>query len=175
MRKEVFHLSLAVMRTKWYTCQRSSFVYIFTWLGASNRSEIRGSGYQSFFVILLRPWKSTQRWREPSFLRMKSMGVAWVEEDGRMKPDAKCSSKNVRRASSSIRDREYRVPNGGCLPSSSSIFRSYSWCGARVLALLLLNTSANSWYAIGMAERLTASGSTEVEWSSLVWRGVLRL
>src|SRR6266700_6187484 len=158
MWKEVFHSSLAAMRTKWYACQRSSFVYIFAWLGASNRSEIQGSGYQSFFVILLRPRKSMQRRREPSFLRTKSTGAAWAKEDGQMKPDAKCSSKNIWRASSSIRDREYRVPNGGCLPSSSSIFRSYSWCGARVLALLLLNTSANSWYAVGTAERSTASG-----------------
>src|SRR6266700_462886 len=155
MWKEVFHLSLAAMRTKWYACQRLSVIYIFAWLGASNRSEIRGSGYRSFFMILLRPWKSMQRWRELSFLRTKSMGAAWAEEDGRMKPNAKCSSKNVRRASSSIGDREYRVPNGGCLPSSSSIFRSYSRCSTRVLALLLLNTSANSWYAIGTAERLT--------------------
>src|SRR6266581_7910789 len=158
MWKEVFHLSPAAMRTKWYACQRSSFVYIFAWLGASNRSEIRGSGYRSFLVILLRPRKSMQRWREPSFLRMKSTGAAWVEEDGRMKPNAKCLSKNVQRASSSIGDREYRVPNRGCLPSSSLIFRSYSWCGTRVLALLLLNTLANSWYTIRMAERLTASG-----------------
>src|SRR6266571_3237058 len=158
MRKEVFHSSPAAMRTKWYACWRSSFVYIFAQLGASNRSEIRGSGYWSFFMILLRPWKSMQRWREPSFLQTKSMGVAWVEEDGWMKPNAKCSSRNVWRASSSIGDREYRVPNGGCLASSSSIFRSYSRCGARVLALLLLNTSANSWYAVGTAERLTASG-----------------
>src|SRR6266581_869765 len=158
MWKEVFHLSPAAMRTKWYACQRSSFVYIFAQLGASNRSEIRGSGYRSFFVILLRPRKSTQRRREPSFLWTKSTGAAWAEEDGWMKPNAKCLSKNVRRASSSIGDREYRVPNRGCLPSSSSIFRSYSRCGARVLALLLLNTSANLWYAIGTAERSTASG-----------------
>src|SRR6266581_2352901 len=153
MRKEVFHSSLAAMWTKWYACWRSSFVYIFAWLGASNRSEIWGSGYQSFFMILLRPWKSMQRWREPSFLWTKSTGVAWVEEDGWMKPDAKCSSKNVQRASSSIEDREYKVPNGGCMPSSSLIFRSYSQCGTRVLALLLLNTLANLWYAVGTVER----------------------
>ena len=91
MQKEVFHSSPAVMQTKWYACWRSSFVYIFAWLGASNRSEIQGSGYRSFFVILLRPRKSMQRWRELSFLWTKSMGAAWVEEDGQMKPNAKCS------------------------------------------------------------------------------------
>src|SRR6266705_2993371 len=109
VQKEVFHSSLAAMQTKWYACWRSSFVYIFVRLGASNRSEIRGSGYRSFFVILLRPQKSMQRQREPSFLWTKSMGAAWAEEDGWMKPDAKCPSKNVQRASSSIGDREYKV------------------------------------------------------------------
>src|SRR6266581_3753544 len=110
MWKEVFHSSPAAMQTKWYACWRLSFVYIFVQLGASNRSEIQGSGYQSFFVILLRPRKSMQRRREPSFLQTKSTGAAWVEEDGWMKPNAKCSSKKVWRASSSEGEREYKVP-----------------------------------------------------------------
>ena len=83
--------------------------------------------------------------------------MAWAEEEGQMKPEAKCSSRNLHRASNSEVEREYRFPRGGWVPSSSSILRSYSWCGARVLALLLLNTSANLWYEGGMAERSTGS------------------
>ena len=60
-------------------------------------------------------------------------------------------------AGSQVLEREYRVPRGGWVPSLSSILRSYSQCGVRVLALLLLNMSANSWYNGGMAERSTGS------------------
>src|SRR6266705_6770654 len=99
------------------------------------------------------------RQRDPSFFRTKRTGAAWEEDEGQMKPEAKCSSRNVRRASSSNGEREYKVPNGGWVPSLSSIFRSYSRCGARVLALLLLKMSENSWYSCGTAERSMGSGA----------------
>ena len=37
------------------------------------------------------------------------------------------------------------------------ILRSYSWCGVRVLALLLLNMSTNLWYEGGTAQRSMGS------------------
>src|SRR6266705_6962074 len=98
-----------------------------------------------------------QRWSEPSFLQTKRTGTVWEEVVGQMKPEARCSSRNAWRASSSEVEREYIVPNGGVVPSSRSIFRSYSQWGARVKALLLLNTSTNSWYSFRTSERSAGS------------------
>ena len=94
---------------------------------------------------------------------MKSTGMAWAEEEGQMKLEAKCSLRNLQRASNSEVEREYRVPRGGWVPSLSLILRSYSQCGARVLALLLLNTSANLWYVGGTAERSMGSEVVAVQ------------
>jgi hypothetical protein len=92
-----------------------------------------------------------------------------------MKPEARCSSKNAWRASSSMGEREYIVPSGGDVPSSKSIFRSYSWWGATVKALLWLNTSANSWYSCGTPERSAGSEWVEAVHSSLSRGRELRL
>ena len=61
------------------------------------------------------------------------------------------------------------------MPSSRSIFKSYSRCGASMEALLLLNTSANSWYCSGTAERSTASEVEEAARSVASNGSVLRL
>jgi len=65
-----------------------------------------GNGYRSFFEIQLRPWKSTQSRREPSFFRMKRTGAPWGDREGRMNPVARFSSMNLRRAASSSWDNE---------------------------------------------------------------------
>ena len=54
------------------------------------------------------------------------------------------------------------VPRGGEVPSSRSILRSNLQCGASLVALALLNTSAKSWYSSGIPER-SGGGSDEVE------------
>ena len=61
-----------------------------------------------------------------------------------MKLIARCSSRNVRRDSSSKGEREYIVLRGGEAPSSSSIFRLCLQCGASVDTLLLLKTLVKS-------------------------------
>src|SRR5207245_4741571 len=71
----------------------------------------------------------------------------------------------VRSASNSVFDREYTVPSGGLAPSSNSIRRSYLRCGASVVALALLKTSAKLWYWEGTPDRLGESvgGAVEAE------------
>ena len=54
------------------------------------------------------------------------------------------------------------VPRGGEVPSSRSILRSNLRCGASLVALALLNTSAKSWYSSGIPER-SGGGLDEVE------------
>ena len=56
---------------------------------------------------------------------------------------------NIQSAPNSVWDREYTVPSGGLAPSSKSMWRSYSRCGASVVALALLKTSAKAWYSWG--------------------------
>jgi len=46
-------------------------------LAHSKRLGVRGNGYWSFFVMWLRPWKSMQRHKEPSFFLTKRMGALW--------------------------------------------------------------------------------------------------
>ena len=64
------------------------------------------------------------RWRDPSFFLTKRTGAACEDALGRMKPVQRFSSMKVQRAESLTRDSEYKVPRGGEVPSSSSIFRS---------------------------------------------------
>ena len=54
------------------------------------------------------------------------------------------------------------VPRGGEVPSSRSILRSNLQCGASLVAMALLNTSAKSWYSSSIPER-SGGGSDEVE------------
>jgi len=65
-----------------------------------------------------------QRRSEPSFFFTKRTGAAWEEAVGRMKLVFRFLSMKVRRAESSTGDSEYRVPKGGEVSSSSSIFKS---------------------------------------------------
>ena len=70
-------------------------------------------------------------------------------------------------APNSVWDREYTVPSGGLVPSSKSMWRSYSQCRVSMVALALLKTSAKSWYSWGTPERLGVSrgGEVDAEWS----------
>jgi len=47
------------------------------------------SGYWSFFAIQLRPWKSTQSQREPSFVWMKRTRAHGESERDRLNPVAR--------------------------------------------------------------------------------------
>ena len=80
---------------------------------------------------------------------------------------------NVWSTPNSVWDREYTVPSGGLAPSSRLMWRLYSQCGASVVALALLKTSAKSWYVVGTPAILGVSTGGEVaaEWSfaSSVW------
>ena len=68
----------------------------------SRRLMMRGRGYQSFFVILFKPRKSTQSRSEPSFLCAKRTGAPPGDRDGWMKSIARCLSKNSQRYFSSL-------------------------------------------------------------------------
>ena len=74
--------------------------------GESKRLEIRGSGYRSFFVILLSPRKSTQSWRELSFFFMNRTGALWDDDVKQMNPLVRFSSMNSFNASCSNLDNE---------------------------------------------------------------------
>ena len=80
---------------------------------------------------------------------------------------------NVQSAPNSVWDREYTVPSGGLAPSSRSMQRLYSRCGASVVALALLKTSAKLWYAAGTLAKLGVSTGGEVaaerSFPSSVW------
>jgi len=67
---------------------------------------MRESGYQSFFVILLSPWKSTQSWREPSFFFTNRTGAPWDDDVERMNPLVRFSSMNSFNVSYSNLDNE---------------------------------------------------------------------
>ena len=75
VRKAVFHSSPSWIRMRWYVCFKSIFVYTEAFRGLSSRSEMRRSGYWSFFMILLRLRKSVQSQREPSFFWVKRTGA----------------------------------------------------------------------------------------------------
>ena len=75
VRKSVFHSSPSWIQMRWYACFKLIFVYTEAFCGLLSRSETRGSGYQSFFVILLRLRKSVQSRRDPSFFRAKRTGA----------------------------------------------------------------------------------------------------
>jgi hypothetical protein len=98
-----------------------------------------------------------------------------VEEEGRIKPIARCSSRNIQRDSSLKEESKYVVPMGGEAPSSNSIFRSCLRCGASISALLLLKTSVNSWYSGGIPEISEGSEMVEAEWRSLSLGRICRL
>ena len=63
-------------------------------------------GYRSFLEIWLRPQKSTQSQREPSFFQIKRTGAPWGEWGGRINPVARFLSMNLHRAASSSWDKE---------------------------------------------------------------------
>ena len=69
----------------------------------------------------------------------------------------------VQSAPNLVCEREYTVPSRGLAPSSKSMRRSYSQCGASVVALALLKTSAKSWYSWGTPERLGVSTGGEAD------------
>ena len=62
--------------------------------GESKRSEMRGSGYWSFFVILLSSRKSTQSQREPSFFFTNRTGAPWDDDVEWMNPLVRFLSMN---------------------------------------------------------------------------------
>ena len=70
---------------------------------------------------------------------------------------------NVRSTPNSVWDREYTVPSGGLVPSSKSMWRLYLRCGASMVALALLKTSAKLWYSWGTPERLGVSTGGEAD------------
>jgi len=55
---------------------------------------MRGSGYRSFFVILLSLWKSTQSWRDPSFFFTNRTGASCRDDIEWMNPLVRFSSMN---------------------------------------------------------------------------------
>ena len=76
--------------------------------GASNKSEINGKGYLSFGVIALSRQKSTQSQREPSFFFTKWTGALNGDLEEWMKPIARCSLMNSRRATNLDSDKGQR-------------------------------------------------------------------
>ena len=78
---------------------------------------------------------------------------------------------NFLRVSCSDTERKYIGLTGGWAPSFRFIWRLYGWWGARTSALVLLNTSVNSWYLERTLERSEASASfAELIWMSEEWR-----
>jgi len=67
---------------------------------------MRGSGYQSFFMILLSPRKSTQSQREPSFFFTNRTGALWDDNVEQMNLLVRFSSMNSFNASCSNLDNE---------------------------------------------------------------------
>jgi len=77
-----------------------------------------------------------------------------------MKPLRRFSVTNSSSALCSASEREYIGPNGGTLPSSSSILWSKERCGGSERDLDSLKTSANSWYSGGSLVRSEGSSSS---------------
>src|SRR5260370_27146199 len=70
----IFYLIPSSMPDRWLGWFKVIFlfIYILASAGVVSRSEIRGSGYQSFLVTLFSALKSTHSHRLPSFFFMKS-------------------------------------------------------------------------------------------------------
>ena len=122
--KAVFHSSSSAMQTKWYAYQRLILVQIRAFRRESKRSEMRGSGYWSFFVILLSLQKFTQSRRDPSFFFMNRTGTPCGDNIEWMNPLVRFSSMNSFSASCSNLNKEQMVPTEGQESFSRSIRRS---------------------------------------------------
>ena len=94
----------------------------FTHSGKEVRNEQKGISI--LLVILLRPWKSMQRQRVLSFLRVKITGAPWEEEVWQINLVQRWSSRKLWRTLSSDCERGYIRTIGREVPSFKLILRS---------------------------------------------------
>ena len=86
----------------------------------------------------------------PFFFSTKRIGYPAGDDDSRMNPFARFSSRYSRRAWSSFSEHEYTSPKVGCFPSCSGIVWSHGWClGSASGPLVLVKRFANCWYFLG--------------------------
>src|SRR5436853_1122989 len=96
------------------------------------------------------------------------MGEPAGEDDGRMKPLAKFSSSQRRRASSSGRESEDSGPNEGAVSSLSWILWSPGRCGGSLLASAFEKRFWNSRYSGGVSGASSSTGGSVVALMSVV-------
>src|SRR5258708_25405062 len=113
------------------------------------------------------------RQRLPSFFLMNNTGEPHSDLLGWMKPFQTFSSRNSLSAVNSRGESEYISPWNGFVPSSRLILRSYSQCGASMLAFSPEKTLRNSWYSWGTPLRVSSGCAVNAALASsqsrLVW------
>src|SRR5258705_7730438 len=116
------------------------------------------------------------RQRLPSFFLTNNTREPHGDLLGQMKPFQTFSSRNSLSAVNSRGESEYIGLWNGFVPSSRLILRSYSRCGASVLAFSPEKTSWNSWYSWGTLLRVSSGCAVNMALASsqsgLVWNGL---